>query len=160
LLALPRRQLDEASGRLGRGLELATRVKRTAYERIAGKLSQRGLELLLSRSRDRLLTLDARATSAFTHAVSVTTARLDQAGRLLGSLSYKNVLERGYAVVRDADEALVASASALSGGARFSVELHDGRISGIAGTATAKSGPDRKKPRPKKIPPGKQGDLF
>ena len=48
LLALPRRRLDEATGRLGRGLDLATRAKSNAYERVANKLSWRGLEVSIS----------------------------------------------------------------------------------------------------------------
>ena len=103
LLELPRRRLDEASGRLGRGLDLATRAKRSQYERVAGRLSLRGLEVAVSRNRDRLASLDARSDRAFVNRIQITKTRFEQAGRMLDSLSYKAVLNRGYAVVRNAD---------------------------------------------------------
>ncbi len=160
LLALPRRRLDEATGRLGRGLDLATRAKRSIYESVAGKLSRRGLELSIARSKDRLIALDKRSHAAISNWVSVHNARLEQAKRMLKSLSYANVLERGYALVRDQNDALVASASGISSGEAFSVELRDGRISGVAGVTGAKSTVGASKHPTKKKPGGEQGDLF
>ncbi len=181
LLALPRRRLDEATGRLGRGLDLATRRKRTNYESIAGRLSHRGLHASIERNKDRLQALGRRAStahlnkvqstnrlitelerrnlSAFQSAVFKTKARYDQANRLLGSLSYKSVLERGFAVVRNAKDAPIASVSNIKSGDAFSLELKDGRIAGVATGGDLKP-PAAKKPAQHPKDKTSQGDLF
>ena len=148
LFALPRRRLDEASGRLGRGLDLATRAKRNQFERISGKLSFRNLSLSLARNNDRIHTLDQRAAAAFRNRVQSTRARLDQADRLLSSLSYKSVLDRGFAVLRDGDEKPISSATAISTGGGFTAELKDGKIDAVATSGKAgkpKTAPKRTK---------------
>lgn len=187
LLALPRRRLDEATGRLGRGLDLATRRKRTHYEGIAARLSHRGLEASIARNHDKLDALSKRASTAhlnrtstsrrnlfdlgrrninaFSNAVTRTRARYDQANRLLGSLSYKSILERGFAVIRNSKDRPIASALNIKSGESFSVELKDGRISAVAAGSSSSSTMPKKKPKKPvesdvtKAPP-KQGDLF
>ena len=181
LLAMPRRRLDEATGRLGRGLELATRRKRTNYEAIAGRLSHRGLASSIGRNQDRLDALTRRASSAhlnkvqstsrliielarrnqsaFETTVLKTKARYDQANRLLGSLSYKSILDRGYAVVRNSKDAPIASKIKIKSGEAFSVELKDGRISAVAAGGETKPLSAKKSEKPKP-PPSNQGDLF
>ena len=181
LLALPRRRLDEATGRLGRGLDLATRRKRTNYESVAGRLSHRGLSSSIERNHDRLDALGRRATAAHGNKIQSTRttlselarrnlnsvenkilrirSRYDQANRLLGSLSYKSVLDRGYAVVRNAKDTPVASAHTIKSGEAFSVELRDGRITGVAAGGDIKP-PQQNKTQKTKSDKTSQGDLF
>ena len=181
LLAMPRRRLDEASGRLGRGLDLATRKKRTQYESIAGRLSHRGLSSSIARSQDRLDALSRRANTAhgnkiistrtyvtelarrninaFEIKITKTKARYDQANRLLGSLSYKSILDRGYAVVRNAKDMPIASVEKVKSGEAFSVELKDGRIAAVAAGSDVKATP-KKQPVKPKPDSSSQGDLF
>ena len=83
LLALPRRRLDEATGRLGRGLDLATRTKRASFEAVSGRLSYRGLKVSITRSTDMLTTLTKRSEIAFENHITRTNARLQQADRML-----------------------------------------------------------------------------
>lgn len=181
LLAMPRRRLDEATGRLGRGLDMATRRKRTNYESVAGRLSHRGLSSSIARNHDRLDALGRSANAAhlnrvqsinrhvtefgrrnlnaFENQIIRTRARFDQAGRLLGSLSYENVLERGYAVVRNAKNEPISSTENIKSGEAFSVQLKDGNIAAVA------AGGDMKPQAPKKPAKTKpdetsQGDLF
>ena len=181
LLALPRRRLDEATGRLGRGLDLATRRKRTHYESVAGRLSHRGLSSSIERNHDKLEALGRRATTAHINKVQSTRAtvselsrrnlnsvenkilrvrsRYDQANRLLTSLSYKSVLDRGYAVVRNTKDIPVASAHIIKSGEAFSVELRDGRITGVAAGGDIKPS-QKKKTQKAKSDKTSQGDLF
>lgn len=181
LLAMPRRRLDEATGRLGRGLDLATRRKRTNYESVAGRLSHRGLASSIERGKDRLEALARRASVAHSNKIASTNvyiseltsrrnnaiqnqmlrtrARYDQANRLLGSLSYKSILERGYAVVRNEKDKPVASTTNIKSGDAFSVELKDGRISAVAAGGDVKA-PTRKKTANPKTDGANQGDLF
>ncbi|KAG1702668.1 Exodeoxyribonuclease 7 large subunit [Nymphon striatum] len=171
LLAMPRRRLDEASGRLGRGLDLATRRKRTGYESIAGRLSHRGLSSSIARNNDRLDALSRRANTAHGNKIKSTRtyineltrrninafenkavrakARYDQANRLLGSLSYKSILDRGYAVVRNAKDTPIASIENVKSGEAFSVELRDGRIAAVAAGGDVKPQPQKKSAKSK-----------
>jgi exodeoxyribonuclease VII large subunit len=93
----------------------------------------------------------------------MTRARGDVAAqdRVLQSLSYKNVLKRGYAVVRDDENRPVPQAAALASGMAISIEFADGQI----GAITTEGGPaPTTKKRVVKAPtagePPKQGTLF
>jgi exodeoxyribonuclease VII large subunit len=208
MLEMPRRRLDEATGRLGRGLDLATKRKRSSYESVAGRLSHRGLELAIGRNGDRLDALSRRAATAQKSRLERATTRLDgisrrlvvsqrgqlssirnridehakrsekalsaymtghsnrldQASRLLKSYHYEGVLDRGFAIVRNAKDDPVTSATSVKPGDAFTVQLRDGRISGVA--AASQSGPSespKAKPSAKNTKPadnGKQGSLF
>jgi exodeoxyribonuclease VII large subunit len=57
---------------------------------------------------------------------------LEALARLLTSLSYEQVLARGFALVRDAAGHPLASAAAVAPGARLSIEFADGRIGAVA----------------------------
>ncbi len=162
LLALPRRRLDEASSRLGVGLDLATRSKRGAYERITSRLSHRGLGSMINQSQERVDGFERRARVAFINRINVTQKRVEQADRMLSSLSYKRVLERGYAVVRDANEKPVSSIADIKSGESFYAELKDGRIGAVAaGAAVSETTHVKTKLKPKpKSPDENQGDLF
>ena len=119
LLALKRQQLGHATGRLAAGHPAA----RIDWER-------RGTELLAGRLRHA-----GRA------ALSERAARIETAARLLESYSYRGVLARGFAVVRDQRERPVTSAAAVKSGAALSLEFHDGRAAARAAG----------KPKPRRI---------
>ncbi len=57
LLAMPRRQFDEAAGRLGRGLVQGVKLAQGRYQQSSQRLSSRSLDRLLQMGRDRLTTL-------------------------------------------------------------------------------------------------------
>src|SRR5262249_15173017 len=57
---------------------------------------------------------------------------LEALTRLLTSLSYEQVLARGFALVRDAAGHPLASAASVAPGAHLSIEFADGRIGAIA----------------------------
>lgn len=160
LLELPRRRLDEASGRLGRGLDLATRAKRSQYERVAGRLSLRGLEVAVGRSRDRLTSVETRSERAFVNRIEITRTRVEQAGRMLNSLSYKSVINRGYAVVRDEHNKPVGGASQIKSGKHFTVEFKDGVLEAVAAGESKSPKQPTAKVKSKPGKPSEQGDLF
>ena len=110
LLALKRQQLGHATERLAAGHPAA----RIDWER-------RGTELLAGRLRHA-----GRA------ALSERAARIETAARLLESFSYRGVLARGFAVVRDQRERPVTSVAAVKSGAALSLEFHDGRAAARA----------------------------
>ena len=181
MLALPRRRLDEATGRLGRGLDLATRQKRSNFESVSGQLSHQGLTSTILRNSDRLDALGRQANTAhlnkmqtikrqiydynrrnhiaFENHIIRTKARYEQADRLLGSLSYESILERGYAIIRNSKDTPIASAGKLKSGENFTIQLKDGRVCAIAAGAKPKSSGVKKIPKTPDNPTS-QGDLF
>lgn len=180
-LALPRRRFDEATTRLDRGLEMATRAKTISYERVAARLSPSGLIAAVSRNGDRVEAisrqaealmrhrLEARVTKleaagqkhgrAFTSLVSERANRFTQLDKLLTSLSYQRVLDRGYALVRDEDGAILSSAKAAKKATALSIKLRDGEVTAYLGSKGSKSASSKPTPQTKK-PPTNQGSLF
>jgi len=80
---------------------------------------------------------------------------LSQADKMLASLSYRNVLARGYAVIKDADGNLVQERAGLSPGDAVAIEFADGAVAAtIAGSPVIK-----KKPRGQQDN-GSQESLF
>ena len=57
---------------------------------------------------------------------------VERSGRLLESLSYRGVLARGFAVVRDAERRPLAAAAAVTPGAAMTLEFHDGEVAARA----------------------------
>jgi exodeoxyribonuclease VII large subunit len=129
--------------------------------RIAGAdASLRGLPARLGmeagRQSDRLKNLMLRADAAIRMRLERGQAALASQDRVLQSLSYKNVLARGYAVIRDADDRPVSLAGNLAAGQPIAIEFADGRVNAV--TTEGREPPLRKKPQ--KPPPPGQGTLF
>jgi exodeoxyribonuclease VII large subunit len=59
-------------------------------------------------------------------------ARVAHSGQLLSALSYRGVLARGFALVRDAEGHAVHAAAAVGPGAHLSIEFADGRVAAVA----------------------------
>ena len=73
---------------------------------------------------------------------------------LLDALSYRKVLERGFALVRGEDSAVRRRADAIAPGESLTLTFADGEARAIAGEGA---------PKPKtakKTPPKDQGSLF
>ena len=83
-------------------------------------------------------------------------ARLDGQAKLLQSLGYHNVLARGFALVRDADGAMVRRASEVTGGAALDIEFADGHVGAHADPRERKEGDAR----PRRRGSDKQGTLL
>ncbi|RUY13987.1 exodeoxyribonuclease VII large subunit [Mesorhizobium sp. M7A.F.Ca.US.005.03.2.1] len=224
LLALPRRRLDEATSRLGRGLLVSTERKRARFFAVKltpAMLSQRiaearrtnernllraqgalramararraelnraadqlpkcaraslqrhkqQLAMLQGRitieptarrqrvQRDLLTALTRRGTQAVVLRLERLRGRVVQADRLMASLSHKAVLARGFALVRDADGAVVKRAADVVSGMALSLEFADGTADAVAISGTAKPKAVAK-PAAKAKEPGNQGSLF
>jgi exodeoxyribonuclease VII large subunit len=189
LLALPRQRLDHAAAGLNRALQSNAHAHHVRFSRIAGRLSDPLLRANIERrrerygslslrlragvaanlavhrtrigqERERVFAFGERATRAVRHCIAVRASRAERGGELLAAFSYRGVLARGFALVRDANSRPLHSATAVSAGMPLEIEFSDGRIA-----ARAENGPVE---RPA-APPGKsrrrtgssgQGDLF
>ncbi len=172
-IAERRQQLGERMTRAERTIERMLDRSRARIERadaVFATLPSR-LEAQTGRARDRLGNLVRHADTAIRHQLTRARSELVAQERILQSLSYKNVLKRGYAVVRDEDDRPVSLASALSTGAAISIEFADGRVGAITGEGDAAPSPTvpptgaapakkrAAKPAESAAPP-KQGSLF
>jgi exodeoxyribonuclease VII large subunit len=197
LLAIPRQRLDACAERLPRALRANAQIHHTQYSRIAGRLApqllranveRRRLRLdacthrlgtalktyketqnaRISRGRDRVTVLGERSGRAVRILIANRVARAERAGQLLAAFSYRGVLSRGFALVRDDTGNPLRAASSVSSGMSLDIEFADGRVGAVAGAAAGTSTPSRVAPA--SSPPAKsrkpggsgggQGSLF
>jgi exodeoxyribonuclease VII large subunit len=122
----------------------------------------------IARERERVLRLAERARRALDFALQRVAARVAHSGQLLGALSYRSVLTRGFALVRDEHGHPVHTAASVGPGARLDLEFADGRV---AATADADRPVAASKPKPaaseqkaatqkRAVKPVGQGSLF
>ena len=125
LLALPRRRFDEAAGRLPRALSQNTQNARTRFERSHIRLSPRALAVRITNEQVRLKEQSARLTRAFQLQMEKLRAELSAINRVFESLSYERVLERGFAIIRDADGIALPSLANVDDGALVEIEMRN-----------------------------------
>lgn len=187
------RRLDDRAERLRNALPNWLHRRQAEAERLAARLkhpreliAEKGhalaacatrldhaLKSVLQHERGRLDTcclkleqIGGRLQPAAARLMADRAQRLDSLGKLLESFSYKKVLERGYAVVRDQDGHPVTSAGAALPGAVLTVEFKDGetrvRVDGDGAATPAPPQP----PQPRKTAKttsrgdGRQGSLL
>ncbi len=128
------RRLDTLGGelaRLGAGLRHPRDQLGRAGDRAADLAARllRALRAVLNGAERAAAGLDAetRLANALAAVLHDRRARLAAAAALVESLSYKRVLARGYAVVRDAAGRAIARAEAAAPGRDVTIEFADGR---------------------------------
>ncbi|MGV8937794.1 MAG: exodeoxyribonuclease VII large subunit [Allorhizobium sp.] len=168
------RRLGERRQRLNERAAMAERIIERQIERLKSRLgrSDAGLSAVparlksqTERGRDRLESLGRRADGAVVNDLHRSRSALLAHERILQSLSYKNVLMRGYAVIRDADDKPISRAGALADPQPVVIEFSDGRVAAVTGEAegSTSSVPPARSPAkpPRKVePPAGQGSLF
>jgi exodeoxyribonuclease VII large subunit len=194
LLAIPRQRLDACAERLPRALRANAQIHHTAFSRIAGRLGpqllrgnveRRRLRLdactqrlasalktyhlthlnRIARAGDRVSALAERSDRAVWTLLDNRAARLERAGQLLAAFSYRGVLSRGFALVRDSAGQPLRTAAAVQPGASLDIEFSDGRVGATAqGVSKRVESPPFARPRrPRRggggSDPG-QGSLF
>jgi exodeoxyribonuclease VII large subunit len=112
--------------------------------------------------RRRLESVHARMRHAALTALRRRGAEVRKSAQLLGTLSYRNVLARGFALVRDGEGHPLRTAGAAGAGARLDLEFADGHIGATAdGAAATPAEPKPRRERPTKANPARsQGTLF
>ncbi len=132
-------------------------------ERRAGRMAQSGqrlASLALALGRDLRRAQDARSRVADAVAQAWSTAfnrrndQLARAGRLLETLGYKQVLARGFALVRDADGRPLRCAADIHTGGKLDIEFTDGHIAATVASRSTRA------IRPAPTSKTQQGSLF
>jgi exodeoxyribonuclease VII large subunit len=142
-----RGQLAQANQRLAtsgaRMVHCARSLLRMRRDRYAGleirlkasKLSNsQAQRQRIARERERVLRLAERSRRALATAMQRHQARVAHSGKLLAALSYRGVLARGFALVRDEQGQPMHAAAAIGPGARLTLEFADGRVGATADT--------------------------
>jgi exodeoxyribonuclease VII large subunit len=190
VLALPRQRLDHAAVALDRSLRANAHVHHVTFSRIAGRLSDRLLRGNIERRRERygglsarlrvavaanlgihrsrigqerarLVAFGERARRAVRQFITVRALRAERGGELLAAFSYRGVLARGFALVRDINGRPLRTAAAASAGMPLEIEFSDGRIGArVEGAPAIERPSDSTKPRNRRGPASGQGDLF
>ena len=88
----------------------------------------------IQKSRSDLGSKSQNLTPAMTRIITNAKRRMDSSERLLNALSYKSILKRGYAVIRDRDNNVLTNFAQTSAAQQITIEQHDGTTS-----ATVKS---------------------
>ncbi|WP_316195074.1 MULTISPECIES: exodeoxyribonuclease VII large subunit [unclassified Bradyrhizobium] len=86
----------------------------------------------IGRDRERTQRLAERARRALSTSLQRLSARIEQNEKLLAALSYRSVLARGFALVRDGAGHPLHNAASINPGAALSIEFADGRVGATA----------------------------
>ena len=156
----------EALGRRA-DASLARRIapRRARLERVAGRLGPQPIIERIARGGERLANLARRARQSMHGQIGAHRRHLDGCAKLLSSLGYHGVLQRGYALVRDGEGRMLRSKGEIAAGQLLDIELADGRIGAQVLGSGAQETP---KPLPARPPMrsklgtsgGGQGSLF
>ena len=163
--------MNEARTLTGRDLARAqaaffaiVRERRSRFARTVTRLSPAPIARRQKLQVDALAGLARRQDQAVARQLDRLRGKLTQADRLLATLSHKAVLARGFALVKDADGAVIKLAAEVAPGAVLSLEFADGSADAIATSGTARpktiDKPAAKSAAAKPKEPGNQGSLF
>ncbi len=153
-LARSRDRLDALSHRSRDSLSRLAGAQRARYERHAGRLNIEAVRARLSRATERLATCQARAAQAYGNRLTHDRARLAGLSKLLVSLSYQGVLERGFALIRGPGGQAIRSATAVSPGTAIEIELADGCLDADVRGVRSTREPQKPKPASRIVDPG------
>ena len=193
VLALPRQRLDHAAAGLGRALRANAHIHRVSLSRIGGRLSAHLLRsqverrrerygalalrlrasataniaahrMRLARDGERVAALSERAGRAIDNLLDARWARCERDAQLLAAFSYRGVLARGFALVRDRTGRPLRAAASVSVGMPMDVEFSDGHVGARAEVVQASTAPRaepvRRRRRRAGDPDPGQGSLF
>jgi exodeoxyribonuclease VII large subunit len=157
LLQPQAQRLDDLSERLRRGLTDRARQGREELVGVSSRLSPRLLTGALSQRRDRLERV--RLTPALVQRpIDASRERLAALARLASQLHPEKPLERGYAIVRDAQGKALTDKAQAAAEAALTLQFRDGELEVTVGDTAPPPKPPRK-PRPA-APSPRQDDLF
>jgi exodeoxyribonuclease VII large subunit len=136
------------------------RGRRTELAQVAPRLRLEPLSVRLASQHERLTAALRRGERAVHLTLERQRRRWAQAERMLGSMSHKSVLKRGFALVRNAEDKLLMSAAEVTAGAKLSLEFADGKAAATGGEGATTAPKQQTTPKRASLPPGAQGSLF
>lgn len=155
LFAPSRQRLDQSGEKLGVALSQNLHRHRRQFVDLASHVSLKPIRQRIGFCRERIGTLVTRLARAEGTRLAQWRRSLDALERVLDGVSYRAVLERGFALVRGDDGRVRRRAATVKSGDRLTLTFADGTAEAVAHGVSA---PKIKSPA-KKGNPG-QGDLF
>jgi exodeoxyribonuclease VII large subunit len=131
-------RLHVSGERLKHCARASLRHRRDRFDALAARLQASKLANVqaqrarIAREQERTQLLAERSRRALTILIQRHHARVTHAGQLLGALSYRGVLARGFALVRDERGQALHAAASVAAGAHLTLEFADGRIGATA----------------------------
>jgi len=157
LFAVPRQRFDYASEKLGQALRRNLQEHRRALTETGALLRPRPISHRIAVCGERVKALGDRLNRRERARIAQQRAELDGLARILDSISYVAVLERGFALVRGPDGELRRRATNIKSGEALTLTFADESRRAVA-TGTPRQ-PLTRSGRPRKLAEG-QGDLF
>jgi exodeoxyribonuclease VII large subunit len=138
--------------------------RKQALKHLAARLSgARATRITLERTRaeaarQRLDALAGRMKPAFDSRIAARRARIKSLEQIVASLDHRQVLARGFALVRDGNNKLLRRAAEVADGARLDIQFFDGQKTAVA--TAGKDVPPLKRVASKGRRKREQGSLF
>ena len=153
ILAHARQRFDTAARRLENGLRTNTDLRRKEFTAWSARLNVNPLRRLVADQAAALTRTERQMQRCWGRGLDTRRNRLAATSKLLSSLSYRSVLQRGFALVRDSAGRPVHARTETHPGQDLIVEFHDGELS----VRAAGAAPASKAAKPTS---GGQGSLF
>lgn len=157
MLSLARQRLDEQADRLPRALKGGLEQREIRLTGLKRQLRPDMILREMSRQGQGVKSAEGQMKRAMARFVERKGAQMESPARLLGSLSYHRVLERGYAVVRDGKGKALSKGGLVKVGASLDIQFQDTHVAAVAAGK-----PAPKKPKSDPIPKSGhiQGELL
>ena len=140
--------VSRISDRQNRATQLETRLKnalprlvinqRVNLDRALKRLNPDIIKRQLAGRSEKLIALTRRIDRTMAQRTERQRIGLDQTFKLLNSLSYTSVLARGYAVIKDKNNAVLSNVEAARLAGALKIQFADGVVDAQTGTTTAK----------------------
>ena len=125
-------RVEDRGNRLQKSLIASTQTRRARLDSTAIRLRSGLVTERTGNQKRRLADLGARLTNSSILTQRQMRSQLASASRLLDSLSYKGVLDRGFVMVRDRDGSPIRRAELVDPGQGLSLQFADGRVNATA----------------------------
>ncbi|MBL4595010.1 MAG: exodeoxyribonuclease VII large subunit [Robiginitomaculum sp.] len=157
LLAAVSQRFDYIASRLGQALIRRVECAEQAVHRAIAGLRPKTLQTGIIQREALVSGLAKRVNPAMERLLAARTERLYATRKILGALSHKSVLGRGFALVRGDSGQLVTRAAGLQSAEHVSLEFIDGKKIAVIGEGAKAVRPAGRKA---KAADPEQGDLF
>jgi len=157
LLSIAAQRFDYAVERLSSGLGKRIDLAKIALTQAGSGLRANVLFNAIKQRKQVVSSLSERLLPAIKRDINRRKEVLLSTVKLLGALSHKSVLGRGFALVQGANGKLITRANSLTDGEQVSLEFVDGKKAAVISGGKTRLKPATKKPKPNEPD---QGSLF
>jgi exodeoxyribonuclease VII large subunit len=128
LLENASQRLDDWAERLTTSLPKLLEQKQAALTYLSGALRPAALQQDITRYDQKLSELSERLKASYLRQLGTKSDRVSALNQLLESLNYKQVLKRGFAMVKGANDQLITSSNDAQKESSLTLTFHDGEV--------------------------------